>query len=342
MAHYASFPGNLASYNSSSTPPVIRASNTTTPLTSFASALIPRRRRRRGRDAFAVFVDVYIAKHKYSLPTPKAEVRLIARPIWDGLPKEEQIFYETLARREREYYEHDNAAPALQRRVSAQGDGSRNSRGRQMAAHSLSVVDRDLPQWLVAQGMDTQDVYYAPAITPTTASGIPPIQHPDSFMMDVNIDAVPHNTLGQDMIHSQHGQATQGVRANRQRQASFFIPAVATVPSASDSQNYNTVPYYRDTSGQIFAVMNQPAMPQYFSSAPVVAPVAHHPNPATVSFTPYQLDGNIHNHNSGWAEPSTTYTSASSSVEVVSSSRAGGSTYGGGSSPRYQHPAENT
>ncbi|KAK0234956.1 hypothetical protein EDD85DRAFT_841223 [Armillaria nabsnona] len=204
MAHYASFPGNLAlSHNGLL---IAQASNTLTPVSSSTPTQpyrIPRRRRR-GRDAFAVFVDVYIAKHKHRLPTQKTKVRLIARSIWDRLPREEQLIYQKLAREEREDYERDNAAPALQRCVSARGSGSRNSRGCQMAAHSLSIVDRDLPHWPVAQGMDTQTfLYRAPTVAPTAAPEIPRVQYSTSSMMNGNTDAVLHDvyfTQGQGMI----------------------------------------------------------------------------------------------------------------------------------------------
>ncbi|KAK0234958.1 hypothetical protein EDD85DRAFT_954469 [Armillaria nabsnona] len=87
--------------------------------------------------------------------------------------------------------------------------------------------------------------------------------------------------------------------------------------------------------------MNQTAIPQYLPSAPVVAPIARRPNPDP-AFIHQQLAGNTYNHNNGWGEPSTTYTSASSSVEVGSSNYGGGSTHGEGSSAYYGHPADNT
>lgn len=151
-----------------------------------------------------------------------------------------------------------------------------------MAAHSLSVVDRDLPHWPVAQGIDTQDfVSYAPTITPTAASEIPRVQYPTSFMMYGNTGAVLHDvhfTHGQGMINAHHGQATQGPQTAHQWPPSISIPTAITETSVSDSRIPDAVSYYRDTSGQSFAIMNQTAIPQYLPSALVVAPIPHRPN----------------------------------------------------------------
>ncbi|PBK89614.1 hypothetical protein ARMGADRAFT_1033149 [Armillaria gallica] len=334
MAHYALFPGDLAlSHNGSLTLPATRTSNATTSLPSVAAAQpyrIPRRHPRE-RDSFTIFLDVLIAMYKSRLPTQRTEARRIARTFWNGLPREEQLFYETLARQEREDYERDDAAPALQHRVSARDSGLRSSRGRQMVS-SRSVVDRDLSHWPAAQVDSQAFVNRAPTITPTVAPGIPRVQYPNSFMMNVNTDLVAHHvytTEGQAMIDLQHGQATQGMPTSHQWPASTSIPTAVTETSISDSQIHNSVSYYHDASGQSFGIMNQTAIPQHLPSAPVVAPVAHRPNPVTVLFTHHQLDGNIYNHNNGWGEPSTSHASTSSSVEV-------------GSSAYYEHPAENT
>ncbi len=208
------------------------------------------------------------------LPRQQTEVSTIAGAIWRGLSDEQQLIYQTLARLEREAYERDNPAPASQPRVSAGGNGSRSSRGRRMIP-SQSVVD-------VLHGPGAQAfLYRAPTAAPTAAPEIPRVQYSTSSMMNGNTDGVLHDvyfTQGQGMIDTHHGQATQGLQTSHQWRASASIPTVITETSVSDSQTHNPVSYYRDTSGQSFAVMNQTAIPQYLPSTPVVAPIARRPN----------------------------------------------------------------
>ncbi|PBK66064.1 hypothetical protein ARMSODRAFT_1048629 [Armillaria solidipes] len=320
-------------------PPATRASSASTPVSSST----PTRPCRRPRNAFIIFRDVFLAVNKNILPRQQTEVSSIAGAIWRGLSGEQQLIYQTLARLEREAYERDDPAPALQRRVSAGANDSRNSRRRRVIP-SQSVVD--LLHGPVAQGMDAQAfLYRAPTIAPTATPEIPRVQYPSSFMMNGNTDAVfldVHTTQGQGIIEVQHGQATQGLRTSHQGPASISVPTQATaITETSISDSQTPVSYYRDTSGQSFAIMNQTAIPQYLPSAPIVAPIARRPNPDP-AFTHQQLAGNTYNHNNSWGGLSATHASASSSVEVGSSNHGGGSTHGGGSSAYYEHPAENT
>ncbi|KAK0216808.1 hypothetical protein IW262DRAFT_1506813 [Armillaria fumosa] len=316
MAHYTLFHGDLAPAhnNGSLTPPATRTSNATTSLPSYA----------------AVLAD----------ETPLLySSMLIALPIWDGLAREEQLFYETLARREREFCGRDHATPALQRRVSARDSGSRNIRGRQMVL-SRSVLSRDLPHLPVAQVDPQALVNRVPIMTPTAAPEILGIQYFNSSTMNVNTDPVAHNVHTieeQPMIDLRHGQATP---TSPRWPVSISIPPAVTETSISDSQIHDSVPYYHDTSGQSFLITNQPTTPQYLPSAPIVAPIAYRPNPVATSFTYHQLDENTYDQ--GWGEPSTTYTSASSSLEVGTSNYGGRCTQGERSSAYYGHPAEST
>jgi hypothetical protein len=145
---------------------------------------------------------------------------------------------------------------------------------------SQSVVD-------VLHGPDTQDMdaqaflHHAPTAAPTAALEIPCVQYLTSSMMNGNTDAVLHDayfTQGQGMIDTHHGHATQGMQTSHQWPASISIPTAITETSVSDPQIPDHVSYYRDTSGQSFAVMNQTAIPQYLPLAPVVAPIARRPN----------------------------------------------------------------
>ncbi|KAK0216813.1 hypothetical protein IW262DRAFT_1393660 [Armillaria fumosa] len=332
---YTLFPGNLASSRSVSlTPPAIRGPNAGTPLPSFATVQPYRIPSRRPRNAFIIFRDVFLAANKNILPRQQTKVSTIAGAIWRGLSEEQQLIYQTLARLEREVYEHDNPAPASQRRVSS---GSRNSRGRR--GIPVQSVD-DLLHGPIALDLDPQVfLYRAPSIAPTAAYEISRAQYPTFSMMNGTTDAVLHDvhtTQGQ----IRHGQATQGTQTSRQSSASASIQATLAETSVTDSQFHNPVSYYRDTSGQSFAVMNQAVIPQYLPSTPIAAPIAHRPDPVATSFIHHQLNRNTHNQ--GWGEPSTIHTSASSSVEVGSFNYGGGSTHGEGSSAYYGHPAENT
>ncbi|KAK0487995.1 hypothetical protein EDD18DRAFT_648077 [Armillaria luteobubalina] len=184
--------------------------------------------------------------------------------------------------------------------------------------------------------------YRAPNIAPTAAPEIPRDQLPTSSLMNSNTDPVfldVHATQGQGMVDTYHGQATQGRLTSHQWPASASISTTVAETFVSDSQIPSPVYYYRDASGQSFAIMNQTAIPQYRSSAPTVAPIARHPDPVATSLTYHQLDDNTYDQ--GWGE-SSTYTSASSSLEVGTSNYGGGSIQGEGSSAYYGHPAENT
>ncbi|KAK0487994.1 hypothetical protein EDD18DRAFT_1191718 [Armillaria luteobubalina] len=342
MAHYTLFHGDLApAYNNGSlTPPATRTSNATASIPSYAAAQpyqTLHRRSPRPRDAFTIFLHVFTAQYKNRLPTHRTEVRLIARPIWDGLAREERLFYETLARQEREFCQRDHTTPALQRRVSVRNGGSRNSRGHQMAL-SRSVLGGDVPHWPVTQVESQVFVNHAPTMTPTAAPGSLGIQYPTFSMMNVNTDPVAHNVHtieGQSMIDLQHGQATP---TSHQWPASISIPPAVTETSVSDSQIHDSVPYYRDTLIQSFLITNQPTTPQYLPSAPVVVPIAHRPNPVATLLTHHQFDGSTYNQ--GLDELLTVHTSAS--MELGSFNYSGGSTHGEGSSTYYGQPAENT
>ncbi|KAK0488012.1 hypothetical protein EDD18DRAFT_1335299 [Armillaria luteobubalina] len=302
MAPYVLFPGDLAlAHNSGSlTPPATRTSNATASLPTYAAAQryqTLHRRSPRPRDAFTIFLHVFTAQYKNRLPAHRTEVRLIALPIWDGLAREERLFYETLARQEREFCERGHTTPALQRRVSARDGGSRNSRERQMVLNR-SVAGRDQPHWPVAQVDPQAFVNRFPIMTPTAADENLRIQYPSSSIidvMDVSTDVVAHNvctTEGQAMIDLQHGQATQGMPTSHQWLPSISIPPVVTESSISDSLIHDSVPYYRDISGQSFLITNQSTTPQYLPSAPVVAPIAHRPNdhPPTEKGPPTEMD----------------------------------------------------
>ncbi len=226
-----------------------------------------------------IFREVFLAVNKYILPRQQTDVSIIAGKIWHGLSDEQQLIYQTLARLEREAYEHDNPVPASQLRVSAGGNGSRSRRGRRMIP-SQSVVD-------VLHGPGTQDMDAqaflprAPIVAPPAALEIPRIQYPTSSMMNGNTDAVLHDayfTQGQGMIDVQHGHATQGMQTSYQWPASISIPTATPETSVSASQIPNPVSYYRDTSGQTFAIMDQTAIPQYLPSTSIVAPIARRPN----------------------------------------------------------------
>ncbi|SJL09056.1 uncharacterized protein ARMOST_12432 [Armillaria ostoyae] len=323
--------------------PATRASNALTPVSSSTPTQPYQTPGRRPRNAFIIFRDVFLAVNKNMLPRQQTEVSAIAGAVWRGLSDEKQLIYQTLARLEREAYERGNPAPASQRRVSAAGgSGSRNSRGHRMIPSQSAVNVLHGPG---AQDMDAQAfLYRAPTIAPAAASEMPRIQDPISFMMNGNTDKVLHDvhtTQGQGMIDVHHGQATQGLQTSHQWPASASIRTAIAETSVSDSQIPNPVSYYRDTSGQSFAIMNQTAIPQYLPSAPIVAPIARHPNLVATSFTHHQLGGNIYNQ--GWGEPLASHASASSSVGVGSSSlEVGLPNHGGGSSIYYEHPPENT
>ncbi|KAK0186423.1 hypothetical protein F5146DRAFT_1161298 [Armillaria mellea] len=65
-------------------------------------------------DPFIIFQNVFLAANKNTLPRRQVEVNAIAGPVWHGLSEEQQLVYQTLARLEREAYERDNPAHALQ------------------------------------------------------------------------------------------------------------------------------------------------------------------------------------------------------------------------------------
>ncbi|KAK0475778.1 hypothetical protein IW261DRAFT_1492899 [Armillaria novae-zelandiae] len=349
MAHYALFPGDLAPAhnNGSLAPPATRTSNALTSLPFYAAAqpsqTLHHRRSPRPRDAFTIFLHVFTAQYKNRLPTHRNEVRLIARPIWDGLAREERHFYETLARQEREFCERNHTTPVLQRHVSARDGGSRNSGEHQMVL-PRSVLGRDIPHRPIAQVDPQAFVNRVPIRTPTAVSESLRTQYPNSSVMNVNTDVLVahnvHTTEGQVMIDVQHEQARQGMPTSHQWPASISIPPAVTETSIGDSQIRDSVPFYRDTSGQSFLIMDRPTTPQYLPSAPVAVPIAHRPNPVATLLTHHQFDGNTYNQ--GLGELSTVHTSASSSTEVGSFNYGGGSTHGEGSSAYYGHPAEST
>ncbi|KAK0234959.1 hypothetical protein EDD85DRAFT_954470 [Armillaria nabsnona] len=306
-------------HNGSSTPPVAQTSNATT--------LVPKTPSRRPRTPFIIFRDVFLAANKNMLPKRQIEVNAIAGPVWHGLSEEQQLVYKTLARLEREVYERDNPAHALQHRGSSGGKGSKDDQG---CTRIPSQSAADLPHGPGIQGTEAQNFpYHAPTTAPAVAPRVPHVQNPTLFMM--NTDEMlydVHATQGQSMVDTQHGYAARNMQFSYQWPASTSV--ATTFAEQSDPQIHNHATYYHNASGQNFAIMNPTAILQYLPSVPAVAPTAHGLNPLPVAFYRHELDANADVRNDA------SHSSAASSMEV------GSSTGKREFLPYYERPAPNT
>ncbi|KAK0487996.1 hypothetical protein EDD18DRAFT_1335284 [Armillaria luteobubalina] len=312
MAHAPQLPYTLLSdlalvHNDLSTLPAAQTSN--------ASMSAPKTPSRRPRTPFIIFRDVFLAANKNTLPRRQIEVNAIAGPIWQGLSEEGQAVYKMLARLEKDSYERDSPAHAVQYCGSGGGKGSKSDRGRRKIP-SRSAADQPGTE---AQALPCHSLAIAPAVEPLVPCG-PSMTNTGEMLDDV------HATHGRGIVDAQHRYAAQNMQFLYELPASTSV--AATFVENSDPQIHNHAAYYHNALGQNFTLMNPAAILQYLPSAPTVTPITHGPELFTATFQ-HQLDTNADVRNVSRSSPA-------SFMEV------GSSTGERESSLYYERPAQST